>query len=692
MVLYTIYQMKKLILTLLTASLLVGAAQAQTAGNKPATEKQENFEHLAERFADLQVLRYKIEGFESLNPKQKELCYYLYQAALSGRDMIWDQNYKHNLRVRKTLEAIISSYKGDKKSDQYQLFLTYAKRVFFSNGIHHHYSSKKIIPNFNEQFLSTLIYGSNAKMLPLQPGESVKDFVGFITPIICDPNKDAKKINLAANEDLLQTSAMNFYEGLSQAEVEEYNEKKIDKKDPTPISYGLNSKLVKENGEIKEKVWKVGGMYNNSIVKIVSWLEKAVTVAENENQKDALKKLITFYKTGSLKDFDTYNIAWVKDVDSRIDVVNGFIEVYGDPLGYRASYESVVSIKDMEASQRIEAIGNEAQYFEDNSPILPEHKKKEVTGISAKVITAVVESGDAAPSTPIGINLPNANWIRKNHGSKSVQISNIVSAYDAVGGSSLTKEFCFTDDEMQRAYLHSSLAGKLHTDMHEVIGHASGQILPGVGTPKETLKNYASALEEARADLVALYYMMDPKLLEIGVMPDLEVGMAEYDAYIRNGMLVQLTRLELGEQLEEAHMRNRAMIARWAFERSKGRAIVRETKYGKTYFHITDYKLLREIFGELLREVQRVISTGDYKAGMMLIEEYGVKVDPELHQEVIKRYRQFNLAPYKGFIQPKLKPVLKGNKLVDVQVTYPTDFLEQMLEYGKDYGFLPNYN
>ncbi|MFY8033361.1 MAG: dipeptidyl-peptidase 3 family protein, partial [Flexibacteraceae bacterium] len=544
--------MKKLILTLLTASLLVGAAQAQTAGNKPATEKQDNFEHLADRFADLQVLKYKIDGFETLTPKQKELCYYLYQAALSGRDMIWDQNYKHNLRVRKTLEAIISSYKGDKKSDQYQQFIVYANRVFFSNGIHHHYSSKKIIPNFNEQFLSTLIYGSNAKLLPLQPGESVKDFVGFITPIICDPNKDAKKINLAANEDLLLTSAMNFYENLSQAEVEEYYEKKIDKKDPTPISYGLNSKLVKENGEIKEKVWKVGGMYNNSIVKIVSWLEKAVTVAENENQKDALKKLITFYKTGSLKDFDAYNIAWVKDVDSRVDVVNGFIEVYGDPLGYRASYESVVSIKDMEASKRIEAIGSEAQYFEDNSPILPEHKKKEVTGISAKVITAVVEAGDAAPSTPIGINLPNANWIRKNHGSKSVQLSNIVSAYDAVGGGEILKEFCFTDDEIQRAILHGGLAGKLHTDMHEVIGHASGQILPGVGTPKETLKNYASALEEARANLVALYYMMDPKLVEMGVMPDLEVGMAEYDAYIRNGMLVQLSRLELGEQLEEA--------------------------------------------------------------------------------------------------------------------------------------------
>lgn len=687
--------MKKIILSLLSASLLFGVAEAQ---QKPALSisttpaKEVEFPHIADRFADLQILRYQVDGWQTLSPKQKELCYYLYQAALSGRDIIWDQNYKHNLRIRKTLETILNTYTGDKKTTDWKNFETYAKRVFFSNGIHHHYSSKKIQPEFSAQYLNTLIYGSNPKALPLQPGEGVKDFVGFITPIVCDPKIDAKKVNLAQGEDLLTTSAMNFYEGVTQAEVEAFYSSIIDKNDATPISYGLNSKLIKEKGVLKEKVWKVGGMYDKAISKIVFWLEKAMAIAENNKQQDALKKLITFYKTGDLKDFDAYNIAWVQDVDSRIDVVNGFIEVYGDPLGYRASYESVVSIKDLEASKRIEAIGKEAQYFEDNSPIDKAHKKEKVTGISAKVITAVVEAGDAAPATPIGINLPNANWIRKNHGSKSVQLSNVVTAYEASSGGGVLKEFCFSEDEVNRAVAYGSLAGKLHTDMHEVIGHASGQILKGVGTPKETLKNYASALEEGRADLVALYYMMDEKLVKMGVMPSLEVGMAEYDAYIRNGLLVQLSRLVPGEQLEEAHMRNRAMVANWAFERGKGQVIKKVEKDGKVFYQITDYKELRIIFGQLLNEIQRVISTGDYDAGSKLIENYGVKVDLNTHVQVLERYNRYNVAPYKGFIQPKLIPVMKAGKITDVQVTYPTEFINQMLEYGKDFGYLPNYN
>lgn len=693
----------------LSALLITPLAQAQNpkaakpaaAKSAPATAKGGNavsgkFNYVADEFADLQVLRYQVPGFETLSPQQKELLYYLYEAALSGRDMIYDQNYKHNLRVRRTLEAIVGNYAGDANNGDWQKFVTYAKRVWFANGIHHHYSTKKFVPDVSRDYFAQLVRNAPQKQLPLQQGESVDQFIATMTPIIFDEGRDAKRVNLDPGADLLMASANNYYEGVTQKEAEDFYAKVINKDDPTPISHGLNSKLVKENGQLVEKTWKVGGMYGPAIERIVFWLQKAVTVAENPKQKAALEKLIEFYQTGDLKKFDEYNILWVQDVDSRIDVVNGFIEVYGDAMGYRAAYESVVSIKDLEATRRIASIGAQAQWFEDNSPISSEHKKKKVTGISAKVITVVVESGDAAPATPIGINLPNANWIRQKHGSKSVSLGNIVEAYDYVksGGGTL-QEFAFDLTEQKRAREHGVLAGKLHTDMHEVIGHASGQIKAGVGTPKQTLKNYASSLEEGRADLVALYYMMDPKLIEIGVMPSLEVGKAEYDSYIRNGMMLQLNRIEPGEHLEEAHMRNRQMIAQWAYERGKRENIIeRVTKDNKTYFVVRDYERLRGLFGQLLREVQRIISEGDFEAGKNLIETYGVKVDPVLHAEVRERFARLASKPYNGFVQPKLTPVYGPDKkkIVDVKISYPTSFTEQMLEYGQKYSFLPHYN
>ncbi|WP_246850172.1 dipeptidyl peptidase 3 [Rufibacter roseolus] len=653
------------------------------------------FKYVSEQFADLRILRYRVPGFENLTAKQKELLYYLYEAALSGRDIIYDQNYKHNLRIRRTLDALVQNKRDRSTSPDWEKFMEYTKRVWFSNGIHHHYSANKIMPEFSQEFLAASIRKVPANQLPLQPGENVETFIKWLTPILFDPNLDAKQVNKAAGQDLIKTSAVNFYEGLTQKEVEAFYAKKDNKNDPRPVSHGLNSKVVKENGQVVEKPWKVGGMYGPAIERIVFWLDKAVTVAENEKQRLALQKLSEFYRTGDLKVFDEYNIAWVKDVDSQIDVVNGFIEVYDDPLGIKGSYESVVSFKDVEATKRIKAIGDQAQWFEDNSPLLPQHKKKNVVGITAKVITTVVEGGDAAPATPIGINLPNANWIRKEHGSKSVNLGNIVHAYTEsanTGGSALS-EFAFSQEEIDRGKKYASLAGDLHTDMHEVIGHASGQINPGVGTPKQTLKNYASTMEEGRADLVALYYVMDPKLVEIGVMPSLEVGKAEYDAYIRNGLMTQLSRLAPGEMIEEDHMRNRQMVAAWAFEKGKkDNVIERVTRQGKTYFKINDYQKLRDLFGQLLRETQRITSEGDFKAAQKLVETYGVQVDKTLHQEVLQRYSKLNIAPYQGFIQPKLTPVVKDGKIVDVLLVYPNNFTQQMLEYGEVYNILPNYN
>lgn len=670
-----------------------GNSNSETQNDKRAEENGQ-FKFDVEQFYDLRILRYQVPGFDQLTLKQKELVYYLYEAAMAGKDIIWDQNYKYNLTIRKTIEAIVSTYRGGKNNDEWNKFIMYAKRVWFSNGIHHHYSSIKFVPECSEKYFGELVRNSDASAFPVNSGESIETFIQRITPIIFDVNIGSKKVNLNPKVDLVTSSATNFYEGVNEKEVTEFYNAMNKEGDKTPPLYGLNSKVMKENGKVIEKVWKVGGMYSSAIEKIVYWLEKASSVAENEAQKKALDLLIQYYKTGDLKTFDDYCIAWVNDTASVVDVVHGFIEVYGDPLGKKGSYESVVSIKDFEASKRIAAIGAQAQWFEDNSPLMPEHKKKDVKGISAKVITSVVEAGDAAPSTPIGINLPNSNWIREQHGSKSVNLGNIVYAYEKAKSASLINEFYIDPGMNQRVKEYGALAGALHTDMHEVIGHASGKINPGIGEPSETLKNYANALEEGRADLVALYYIMDQKLIDIGVMPSLDCGKAEYDNYITNGLMVQLARIKPGEQLEEAHMRNRQMIALWAYEHGKKNNVIekKKTPEGKTYFVINDYNKLRELFGQMLREVQRIKSEGDYNAGRDLIENYGVKVDPELHKEVLDRYNKVGVAPYAGFIQPRLVPVMDGDKITDVKVEYPMDFVEQMLEFGKKYALLPAVN
>lgn len=691
-----IQMIKKTMKPLLMAVTTVGL-MACSGGEKPVETDNgaDEFEVKVDQFADLQILRYRIPGFEDLSLQQKELLYYLSEAAKAGRDIIWDQNYKYNLVVRHTLEQIVAHYEGDKSSADYARFMEYTKRVWFSNGIHHHYSTKKMMPEFTEAYFESLVKGSPKASFPSFGEVTNSDqLIEFLKPILFDPQIAAKRVNQDSGIDLVKESANNFYEGVSQAEVEAFYAAKKDKNDETPIWYGLNAKLVKENGQIVEKIWKSGGMYGAAIDKIIYWLEKASGVAENEKQKKALDLLVDYYKSGDLRTWDAYNIAWVADTESMIDVVNGFIEVYGDPLGMKASYESVVSVRDMEATKRIKAIGDQAQWFEDNSPLMPEHKKKSVTGISAKVITVVQESGDAAPATPIGINLPNADWIRKIHGSKSVSLGNIVSAYDEVASKgSAIEEFGYSQEEIDRARKYGALAGALHTDMHEVIGHASGQLNPGIGTPKETLKQYASTLEEARADLVSLYYMIDPKLVEIGVMPSDEVGKAEYDSYIRNGLMLQLRRIDPGDNLEESHMRNRQLVAAWAMEKGKAdKVIEKKIRDGKTYFVVNDYNKLRQLFGDLLREIQRIKSEGDFKAGQALVENYGVKVDQELLKEVKARYQKIQSAPYSGFIQPKLVPIVTDGKITDVKVEYPADFVEQMMEFGRENSHLPLIN
>lgn len=689
--------MIKQILTISFAFVIQLNAQAQKS--KPHVLKQGEaieipFKVEADRFADIQVLRYQIPGFETLTAKQKELAYYLYEAALCGRDIIWDQKYRNNLIVRRTLEAIWLNYSGDKKTADYIAFEEYTKRVWFSNGIHHHYASEKIIPSFSTEFLSKALNQIPEDQLPIVKGMDKSSFINFLKPIIFDPAVDAKTVNLEAGIDNIVGSANNFYEGVTQREVEEFYASKADTSDKTPVEHGLNSKLIKIDGKIIEKTWKVGGMYTQAIEKIVYWLEKAINVAETPEQKKSLELLVEYYKTGDLKKFDEYNIAWVSDVNSTIDNVNGFIEVYQDALGKRGSFEAVVSIKDFEATKMIETIARNAQWFEDNSPLFPNHKKKEVKGIIGKSINVIVESGDSAPSTPIGINLPNSNWIRQSHGSKSVALGNIVAAYNIAGAKSPSAaEFALDEESLNRAVKYGNLASALHTDMHEVIGHASGQLEPGVATPDITLKNYQNALEEARADLVALYFIYDQKLVDIGVMPSLEVGKAEYESYLLNGLMLQLNRVELGKSIEEAHMRNRQLVAKWVMEKgSKDKVAEYIKKDGKTYIQINDYAKLRQLFGDLLREIQRIKSQGDFAAGQALIENYGVKVDQQLHKEVKERFAKLNVAPYKGFIQPRLVPVTKEGQIVDVKVEYPTSFSEQMLEYSKKYSFLPNKN
>ncbi len=675
------------------ASIMLNACQ-----NRPSdtpTEPQAEFQVLADQFADLQVLRYRIPGFENLTLQQKELLYYLSQAARSGHDMIWDQNYRHNLLIRKTIENIVEHYEGDRKDPRWEQFMVYAKRVWFSNGIHHHYSTRKFVPEFDTAYWNALIQGCPKATFPVTPScSNPAQLAAFLQPILFDPKIDAKRVNQESGIDLVQGSANNFYSGVTQKEVEAYYKPLKNPADTTPVWFGLNSRLTKVNGKVTEIPWKSGGLYGEAIDRIRFWLQKAITVAENPKQKKALELLEEYYKTGDLKTWDAYNIAWVQDTESMIDVVNGFIEVYGDPLGMRASYESVVSFRDMEATKRIKAIGDQAQWFEDQSPILAEHKKAKVTGISAKVITVVQEAGDASPSTPIGINLPNADWIRKMHGSKSVALGNIVYAYNEMGakGSSI-QEFAWDQAEIDRSKKFGPLAGDLHTDLHEVIGHASGQLNPGIGTPKETLKQYASTLEEARADLVALYYIMDPKLIELGVMPSLEVGKAEYDGYIRNGLILQLRRLEPGENLEESHMRNRQLNAAWAYQKGLANKVIeRKQRDGKTYFVVNDYNALRDLFGQLLREIQRIKSEGDFKAGQALVETYGVKVEQALVAEVKKRFESIQSKPYSGFIQPRLVPIMVQGKIKDVKVEYPDNFVEQMMEFGREYATLPVVN
>ena len=646
-----------------------------------------------ETVADVQILRYPVPGFRELSLQQKTLAYYLYQAALSGRDITYDQKYKHNLAVRRTLEAIVNNPATDRKGSEFQKFMEFTKRVWISNGIHHHSSYRKILPEFSPASFASWVRQVSPAELPLQEGEDVEALIAKLSPILFDPTIAPTIVDKSEGADLVADSANNFYEGLTQAEVEAYYASRIDPSDPTPISYGLNSKLIKEQGRIVEKTWKVGGMYGAALERVVFWLERAATVAENEQQKEVIEKLVKYYKSGNLEDFDEYNKAWVRDTESRVDFINGFIEVYGDAMGYRGSFESVVSIKDLEASERIKTVGNNAQWFEDHSPIDPKHKKPTVVGIEAKVISAVVEAGDAAPTTPIGINLPNSNWIREQHGSKSVSLGNIMKAYEDAGGSEILEEFAFTPAEIARSKKYGGLASLLKVDMHEVIGHASGRINDGVGTPKETLKSYASTLEEARADLVALYYLLDPKLVELGLMPSLDVGRAGYDGYMRNGLMTQLRRVPLGEKLEESHMQNRQLIASWAYEKGRAEKVIEKvSKEGKTYFAIRDYGKLRTLLGQLLREIQRIKSEGDYEAGKALVEGYGVQVDRALHEEVLQRMEGKTVAPYHAFIQPKLVPVMKQGKISDVRLEQPTDFTQQMLRYSKEYSLLPTYN
>ncbi len=664
---------------------------AESSG--PAAKTESEFQVVADQFADIQVLRYRVPEFDQLSLNQKKLAYYLTEAGLAGRDIFYDQKYKHNLAIRKTLEAILKTYSGDRNTDDFKKLVVYAKRVFFANGIHHHYSSAKIVPECSADFFRSVLEKTDTSKLPVE-GKSLAGFTSFIIPVIFDPKLDAKLVDLSPGIDNVKASAVNFYQDVTEEEVTGYYEDLKKRTSNKLVSFGLNSQVVKKDGKVLERTWQLGGLYDPAIRKIVSWLEKAVQVAENEQQKKHLQHLIKFYETGDLEQFDQHCIEWVRETEARIDLVNGFIEVYQDPLQMKGSFESVVSMKDMEASKRIAAISAQAQWFEDNSSILAAHKKKNVVGISAKVITAIGEVGDSAPATPVGINLPNPNWIREKHGSKSVMLGNIMDAYNYVRARSpATEEFSATPEIAARIKQYGALAANLHVDMHEVIGHASGRINDGVETPDKTLQTYAGTLEEGRADLVALYYAMSPKLVEIGVMPSVDVGKAEYDSYITAGLMTQLYRIEPGHNLEEAHMRNRQLVSAWAYEKGKADKVIEKiVRNGKTYFKVNDYEKLRELFGQLLREIQRIKSEGDYEAGKNLVETYGVKVDQALLAEVHARYKPLNIAPYHGFIQPRLVPVMKGNEITGVRIEYPTDFMAQMLEYADKYSHRPVRN
>ena len=663
------------------------------SGSKTTTAEADKFDYTVEQFADLQILRYWVPGFENLSLQQKELVYYLTEAALQGRDILFDQNGKYNLRIRRTLEAVYTGYKGDKNTPNFKAMEVYLKRVWFSNGIHHHYGSEKFVPGFAPEFFKEAMLSVDASTLPLAEGQTAEQLCDELSPVIFDPIVMPKRVNQAAGEDLVLTSACNYYDGVTQKEAEDFYNAMKDPKDETPVSYGLNSRLVKENGKIQEKVWKVGGLYGQAIDKIVYWLKKAEGVAENPEQKAVIAELIKFYETGDLKIFDEYAILWVKDLNSLVDFVNGFTESYGDPLGMKASWESLVNFKDMEATHRTEIISGNAQWFEDHSPVEKQFKKEKVKGVSAKVITAVILAGDLYPSTAIGINLPNANWIRSHHGSKSVTIGNITDAYNkAAHGNGFNEEFVYSDAELQLIDKYADTTDELHTDLHECLGHGSGKLLPGVDP--DALKAYGSTIEEARADLFGLYYVADPKLVELGLTPSADAYKAQFYTYLMNGLMTQLVRIEPGNNVEEAHMRNRQLIARWVYEKGAADKVVELVKKdGKTYVVINDYEKVRELFGELLAEIQRIKSTGDYDAARELVESYAVKVDPELHAEVLERYKKLNLAPYKGFVNPKYEAVTDADgNITDVKVTYDEGYAEQMLRYSKDYSALPSVN
>ena len=678
--------MKKIFTIALMATLATGMYSCR---QKQVGEQK--FDWIADRFDDIKVLKYRVPGFDTLSLDEKKLVYYLSQAALSGRDILFDQNGRYNLRIRRTLEAIYRGYTGDRTSESFKRFEKYLKKVWFANGIHHHYSTDKFHPEFTEAYFDELIAATPAENFPADFG-SVEEVVAEIKPVIFDPAVMPKRVNQAEGEDLIVTSANNYYEGVTQKEVERFYAERMNPHDTTPVSWGLNSKLVKEpDGRIVERVWKVGGMYSPAIEKIVYWLGKAAEVAR-EPQKQTILALIDYYRSGDLRQFDAFNIRWVEDTVSKVDFVNGFTENYGDPLGYRGAWEGMVNFRDEEATRRTQTISEEAQWFEDHSPIDPQYRKERVKGVSAKVITAAVLGGDCYPSTPIGINLPNADWIRRDHGSKSVTIQNITDAYDeAAKGNGFAEEFILDPSIIELREKYGSLGDNLHTDLHECLGHGSGQLAPGVKGGE--LKSYGSTLEEARADLFGLYYLGDPKMVELGLVPSFDVAKAGYAKYILNGMMTQLARIEPGKNVEESHMRNRKLISEWCYEQGRADNVIEwVTKDGKRYVVVNDFEKLRELFGRMLGEIQRIKSEGDYEAGRELVERYAVKVDPELHREVLERYSALNIEPYGGFVNPEFELVEQDGKVVDVKISYPNNYVEQMLNYSKNYSYLPNIN
>ena len=650
-------------------------------------QQEDTFEYQVEQFADLQILRYRVPGFEKLSLRQKQLIYYLSQAALEGRDILYHQNGKYNLPVCRLLEAVYVAYKGPRDTDEFRAFEVYLKRVWFANGIHHHYSCDKFVPGFTPDYLRSLVESLPADALPLAEGETCTKLCNRLFPVIFDPEVMPKRVNQADGEDLILTSAANYYEGVTQQEAEDFYAAMKTPGETEPVMYGMNSRLVKKDGVVQEEVWKIGGMYGEALQKIVSWLDKAAEVAENDRQREVIRLLTEFYRTGDLKTFDAYSIVWLKDTDSQVDFVNGFIESYGDPLGIKASWESIVNFKDLEATRRTELISENAQWFEDHSPVAPQFRKEKVKGVSAKVITAAMLGGDLYPSTAIGINLPNSNWIRSVHGSKSVTIGNLTSAYNqAARGNGFRDEFVYSPVEIGLLDKYADITGDLHTDLHECLGHGSGRLLPGVDP--DALKAYGSTIEEARADLFGLYYIPDPRMVELGLVPDAEAYKAEYYAYMMNGLMTQLVRIEPGCNVEEAHMRNRQLIARWALEQGAEQKVVElVVRDGKTFVRINDYEQLRSLFGRLLAEVQRIKSEGDYEAARRLVETYAVRIDPALHAEVLERYRQLHLAPYKGFINPVYTPCYDAEgRWTDVKVDYTEGYAAQMLRYSRDYA------